>query len=267
MTGTVHSGANPRGPVFALVAPTYNNASTLMPVIRSAEGLGLPIIVVNDGSTDSTADILAAWERDPRGGGVRRVLHHPRNRGKADAMRAGFAEAIRIGCSHAATVDTDGQHDLADVPALLTVARDCPRAIVVGVRPLDSDVYPLRSRLGRMISNRMVRLESGVRVRDSQCGLRVYPIASTIGLECVADRYGFETEILSRAAWAGIPVLEAPIRCIYAVPGGRVSHFKPVRDSLAACAMHARLLTESFERQHATTEPGGVPEYHRTSSP
>src|SRR5688572_3570429 len=96
---------DPFNPV--VVAPTYDNARTLGDVVRGVAALGLPIIVVNDGSTDSTPELLAGLGRDP---GVT-VLTHPRNRGKAAALCTGFAAAAEAGFTHAISIDTDGQHD------------------------------------------------------------------------------------------------------------------------------------------------------------
>jgi len=238
-----------RVPSFVVIAPTFNNAGTLEAVLRSVEGLGFALIVVNDGSTDATSKALEAWCGERGTGENRNVIHHDHNRGKADALRTGFAEAARLGFSHAITIDTDGQHDAADLVKLVAMAKSNPAAMVVGARPTDGGAYPIKSRVGRSISNALVRAESGARVSDSQCGMRVYPLASTRTLACAAGRYGFETEILARAAWAGIALIEAPIRCIYHVAGGRVSHFRPVRDSMSAIAMHARLLLASIGKR------------------
>ncbi|MGN6507104.1 MAG: DUF2062 domain-containing protein [Tepidisphaeraceae bacterium] len=226
----------------ALVAPTFNNAQTLAHVLSDADSLGLPIIVVNDGSTDPTADILGDWLKR-EADFPRRVAQFEHNRGKAAALQEGFAVARRLGYTHALTLDTDGQHAIEDAATLLRQARAEPAALIIGHRPIAAHDYPPLSRLGRRFSNLLVRLESGLIVGDSQSGLRVYPLAPLERLRAGANRYGFETEILTRAAWAGVPVRETPIRCIYQTDGRRVSHFHPVKDSLRALRMHALLLT------------------------
>ena len=222
-----------------VVAPTYNNATTLATVLAELADLDLPIVVVDDGSTDATAPLLAAWAaRDPA---ARTVLAHPRNRGKAAALRTAFAHAVATH-THAVTIDTDGQLFPADVPPLLDLARDRPNALVLGARNARAAGYPLRSRLGRWASNRLVWIECGQAVADSQCGLRVYPLAFVTVARCGAERFGFETEIITRATWAGLPVAQVPVACRYFPPGQRVSHFRPTVDSLRAMAMHARLI-------------------------
>lgn len=232
--------ANPR---FLVVAPTYNNASTLMDVVHAIEAMGLPVLIVNDGSTDETATLLKGWAEPIRG---RHVISYEANQGKAAALRRGFAEAQRLGFTHAATIDTDSQHDPADLHGLLALARENINAIVVGVRSISTDNYPAKSRVGRRVSNLLVRLLGGIRVDDSQCGLRVYPLAELAQLHTRAGRYAFETEVLIRAGWANMKVVQVPIRCIYFDGNRRVSHFKPWRDSISASLMHMKLIARSL---------------------
>ncbi|MDB5297303.1 MAG: putative glycosyltransferase, partial [Phycisphaerales bacterium] len=224
-----------------VVAPTYNNAGTLAGVLRRVDALGVPVVVVDDGSTDETAAVLADWLTWPRGHASRAVAH-PRNRGKAAAMRTGFDLARSLGHTHAVTIDTDGQLDPADVPAALAAAAADPAAFVLGTRDATAADYPFRSRLGRRASNLLVRMECGLRVSDSQCGLRVYPLAAAALFAAKARRYGFETEVIVRAGWAGLRVAEVPVRCTYFEGTRRVSHFRPWRDSVRAFGMHARLV-------------------------
>jgi uncharacterized protein (DUF2062 family) len=220
-----------------VVAPTYNNVATLGDILRRIAALGLPVIAVDDGSTDGTTELLA----NP-GIPAATVVTHPRNRGKAAALRSGFAAAAAAGFTHAVTIDTDGQLDPEEIPALLDAARAAPHALIVGCRNETADDYPARSRLGRRASNLLVRLESGARVDDSQCGFRVYPLGLLRAVRCRAGRYGFETEIITRAAWAGCPIEHVTVTCRYLPPGQRVSHFRPFLDSLRSARMHVYLL-------------------------
>ncbi|CAN5826498.1 hypothetical protein BH11PLA1_BH11PLA1_00900 [soil metagenome] len=227
---------------LVIIAPTFNHAATLAPVLEAVAALGHPLIAVDDGATDATAEVL--HELSARLKSQLTILRHPTNQGKAAALRTGFAAARARGCTHAATIDTDGQHDPSDLGALIAASVAYARALVVGVRgaQICGDGGPLASRAGRAVSNVLVRLEAGVRTGDTQSGMRVYPLAADLERHVRARRFGFETEIIARCGWGGTPVVDFPIRSIYAVPGGRVSHFCLVRDSLRAVAMHARLL-------------------------
>jgi glycosyltransferase involved in cell wall biosynthesis len=223
-----------------ILTPTYNNARTLSAVLESLAALSLPVLVVNDGSTDTTCVILQEWR------GRETVIHHDFNRGKGAALRTGFAAAHAAGFTHALTFDTDGQHNAADVPALLDLARANPDAMIIGARDRTIENYPAKNRLGRSLSNLGVRLESGARVTDCQSGLRVYPLAVATTIPISTDRFGFEVEIITRFAWAGYPILESPIRCTYEKGPDRVSHFRPGMDTWRALKLHARLLALSI---------------------
>lgn len=247
--------------VPVVVAPTYNNARTLPDILAGLEALGLPVIVVNDGSTDDTAQLLQAWHETTTGA-PRHALAHSHNRGKAAALRTAFAHAISLGFTHAVTIDTDGQLAPSDVRPLLERARRRTSALVIGVRDASGAGYPARSRIGRSISNRLVWIESGVRVADSQCGLRVYPLDFVASVSCRSEHFGFETEIITRAGWVGVAVRGEPVSCRYLPPGERVSHFKPWLDTLRAARMHVRLIAGAlhpFPRAVAVAPAPAVP--------
>ena len=265
LTSTLHCLKQTDAPRVAdafrpvVVAPTFDNAATLIDVLNGLAALDLEVLVVDDGSTDGTARLLREWAA---GGDDRTVLTHPVNRGKAAALSTAFKAAARVGCTHAVTIDTDGQLSPDDVPRLIDAARLRPGAFVLGVRDIHADDYPARSRIGRIISNRLVWLESNARVRDSQCGLRVYPLASIPLERCGASHYGFETEVITRAIWAGLPLVQLPVGCRYFPATLRVSHFRPRLDSLRAVRLHVRLLAAAMIPMSAPRrqrDPGRFP--------
>lgn len=233
----------------AIVAPTYNNAGTLLAVLRQVAALNLPMIVVNDGSTDATVEILQSLTDELHTGSPLpaavlplHVLRHQFNRGKAAALATGFAYADRSSFTHVVTIDTDGQHDAQQIPALLEAAARHPAALILGTRDPHSAGYPFASRFGRWFSNSLIRLESGINVRDSQCGLRVYPLELIARVPCRCGHFSFETEILTRCGWAHAQVIQTPVSCVYFPRETRVSHFRPVRDSARSLGMHSGLL-------------------------
>ncbi len=171
---------------------------------------------------------------------------HPENRGKAAALRTGFARAINAGFTHALTIDSDGQLQPEEIPSLIDAATQSPNAFVLGVRDDQAPDYPSRSRVGRRVSNMMVRLESDGHVADSQCGLRVYPLSLMTFLSCRAERFAFETEVLTRAAWAGCPFVEVPVSCQYPKEAAQVSHFRPWLDSWRSVGMHLVLVIRAL---------------------
>jgi len=239
-----------------VVCPTYNNAGTPMDVLARVEAQELPIFVVNDGSTDDTPRLLEQWLSAEHALPVQ-VLRHEVNRGKAQALQTGFAAALAQGYTHAITLDTDGQHDPEDLPKLVDASREKPYALVLGWRDEAIEGYPMRSQLGRRLSNLCIRLECGARVRDSQTGFRVYPLALIEAVSCRSGHFGFESEIITRAAWAGCPIEQVPVNSRYFRAEQRVSHFRPVLDSARAVGMHLRLmLRELAPIPHRVRWPG-----------
>lgn len=232
-----------------VIAPTYNNAATLAEVIARVVGMGLPALVVNDGSTDRTAEVLATLAQTYREPQLR-VITHGQNRGKAAALMTGFTEATRIGgYTHGVTIDTDGQLEPEEARRLLERAENYPRGLILGVRDLSTPDYPPKNKMGRWFSNLAIRLECGVRVTDSQCGFRVYPLELIRVAGCKTGHFSFEAEVLTRAAWAGYEIVEERVSCRYLPQEQRVSHFKPWRDTFRGLGLHGGLLLESLYRR------------------
>lgn len=223
-----------------LLIPCYNHAGQLAAVLGRLAEFKLPCLLVDDGSEPVAAaalDALAArypWVS---------LLRHSHNQGKGGAVMTGLRRAHELGFSHALQVDADGQHDLTDLPALLAEARQHPAALVSG-RPLYDDSVPKGRLYGRYITHVWVWIETlSFAIKDSMCGFRVYPLASTCALlERVAlgRRMDFDTEVMVRLHWAGVPMRFVPTRVIYPVDGR--SHFRLFRDNLDISWMHTRLV-------------------------
>ncbi|MCL2458747.1 MAG: glycosyltransferase family 2 protein [Desulfobulbus sp.] len=225
----------------AIVIPAYNHGTRIAAVIAAARPLGLPIFVVDDASTDETAAVLAAQEEIT-------VLRHPVNQGKGAALLTGFAAAAST-CDWALTIDADGQHDPADGQALLAVARQGGRVLVVGKREgMSGGHVPWTSRFGRGFSNFWVWVSGGPWIADSQSGFRLYPLPETLTLGVAARRYQFEVEVLVRARRRGIATIEAPVSVVYQPRGVRVSHFRPWRDFFRNSTTFCRLICSRLFR-------------------
>jgi glycosyltransferase involved in cell wall biosynthesis len=209
---------------YCVVIPTYNNRATVADVVRRALGVAETVIVVDDGCTDGTPELLA---------GLPVVLvRHKKNRGKGVALRTGFAKAFELGYTHALTIDSDAQHYPEEAPKLMDASRREPDAIVIGVRDMSGVNVPAASTLGRKLSNFWMRLATGVEAHDTQSGFRVYPLRHVTRVSCFSRRFTFECELLVRAAWGNCPVVSVPIRVHYAPKGERVSHFNPLWDNV-----------------------------------
>ena len=237
----------PQAISYAVIIPVYNHGGTLAKVIDDvlAKLPEATVFVINDGSTDSTTAVLQNLETKYPSGSTNpmRILHHRHNQGKGAALLTGFAAAHDAGCTHAITIDSDGQHLVSDIFRLMQISQLFPDDLIIGDRQMDFADVPRRSKRGRDMSRFWMLLQTGQDVPDTQCGLRIYPLKHTLTLTHIFRRFDFETETLVRHAWAGLQVRSAPITCIYFTAENRITHFRPVRDTLRGVRLNVMLTT------------------------
>lgn len=229
-----HPARPPSPPSPAVLIPTKDNAGSIADVVRRAVGHGLPVYVVDDGSSDRSGEL--ALEQGAT------VVTHPVNRGKGAALLTGMRVAADAGHTHVICLDADGQHDPADIPVFAEAIWREPEALYAGVRDLST--APGISRFGRAFSNFWIWVETGWRVGDSQCGLRSYPLRSVLGLDLGGSRYDLEVEVLTLALWEGIPVRDLPCRVYYPPKHERITSFRPLVDNARITWMNILLLAE-----------------------
>jgi glycosyltransferase involved in cell wall biosynthesis len=223
-------------PDSCAIVPAYRAAETVGAVVDDlTRTLGVPVFVVDDGSADDTGAVAKSR------GAI--VVRHAQNRGKGAALRTGLMEAARAGFRVAVTVDADGQHPAASARTVLA-ASDDPGALVLGVRNLVRDGAPASNRFGNAVSNFFLSLFSGRALRDTQCGLRRYPVQETLALEVQSDGYAFEGEVVLRAIAAKIPLVEVEIAAIYPPEQERKSHFRRFVDPTRIVGRVARTAFE-----------------------
>lgn len=225
-------------PRICVVIPVYNHGLTVQSVVRGAK-TALPVIVVDDGSTDATPTALAA-ERDIT------VVTLPHNQGKAAALRTGFARAQELGFTHAIAIDADGQHSTNALADFAAACRRQPEAFIIGVRDFKKAGAPMARRASNALSTFWFKFETGVRLADTQCGYRCYPLAELQPLRVKSDRYAYELEIMVKAAWAGVPLVALPVEADYAAPTSRLSHFRPWGDMAGISWLHSKLSMQAF---------------------
>lgn len=205
-----------------VLIPTYNNEKTLRRVLDKTLTITNEIIVINDGSTDSTAEILKEFSPI-------KAIHLPKNQGKGMALRTGFKEALKLGFDYVITIDSDGQHFPEDIPVFLEEIQKNGEALLIGDRNMEQDGIPGKSSFGNRFSNFWYRFETGIKLQDTQSGFRLYPIRRMKNLKFFTRKFEFEIEVIVKAAWAGIPVKNVPIQVLYD-ESERVSHFRPFKD-------------------------------------
>ena len=218
----------------AALIPSYQCAATIAAVAADARPHVELVLVVDDGSSDGTAERARAAGAE--------VVRHEQNRGKGAALVTGMRHLATRHFSHAVTMDGDGQHLGSEIPRLLAVARAEPTAIVIGTRTIGSQAVAAVNLLGNRVANLAVRLAAGTRVGDTQSGFRVYPLALVLALPVDGDRFEYETTVIIRAVRTGIPVRTIPVGVYYPPIAERRTHYRKVADTLRIIRAVAPLL-------------------------
>lgn len=222
-----------------VLVPTYNNEKTVGQVVRDVLEYTDQVIVVNDGATDTTPQILQQFSQ------IDLVSYLP-NRGKGYALRQGFKRAVEAGYDYAITIDSDGQHFAADLPKFMHALEQHPRAVVIGARNMDQASVPGKSSFGNKFSNFWFWVETGLKRNDTQSGYRLYPVRALQGISFITRKFEFEIEVLVRASWRGIEMAEVPVKVFYASGDERVSHFRPFKDFTRISILNTVLVTIAF---------------------
>jgi glycosyltransferase involved in cell wall biosynthesis len=227
-------------PHVSAVIPVYNHEHAVCAVAAALRAHGLPVVLVDDGSTASCRRVLERLSAETGA----RLVRLPVNGGKGAAVIAGLREARALGYTHALQVDADGQHNLADVPKFLEAARLEPGAVICG-RPLFDASIPAVRFLSRYITHALVWLQtlSFSAVRDSMCGFRLYPLNSVLEVvdrDGVGRRMDFDVELLVKLVWRGRALRWIDTRVSYPTDG--ISHFRMLYDNLRLAGMHVRLV-------------------------
>ena len=222
-----------------VLIPTYNNAGTIAKVIADVKEYSADIIVVNDGSTDDTKNILASIENI-------KVIDYPNNKGKGYALKLGLQKAYEWGYRYAITIDSDGQHYADDIPTFLDKIEEKPDSLLIGARNLAADNMPSRNTFANKFSNFWYKVETGKTLSDTQSGYRLYPLEKLQNIHFITRRYEFEVEIIVRAAWRGVNVENIPIKVYYPPVEERVSHFRPLQDFTRISILNTVLVLYAF---------------------
>ncbi|PID88459.1 MAG: glycosyltransferase [Bacteroidia bacterium] len=222
-----------------VIIPTFNNARFLTGVLDQVLVYTSNIIVVNDGSTDNTQEILANYSEV-------KTLAYTKNRGKGYALRKGLLLAEQEGFDFAISMDSDGQHSASDLPSFLQKDFLDKRSIVIGVRNMKDAGQKKSSGFANWFSNFWFCVETGIKHQDTQSGFRLYPLHRVNQLSYFSDKYEFEVEVIVRNAWRGLDVKSVPINVHYAEAEEYVSHFRPGKDFLRISLLNTILVLCAF---------------------
>ena len=233
----------------AILIPALNEELAIRRVIQSALAVLPDVIVVDDGSTDRTAEIATEL-------GVI-LIRHATPLGKGESLRDGFREALRLGFDAVVAMDGDGQHDAADIPRMLAAARKYPDSLVIGARIRTRENQPNARRRANAVADWGISWGCGIPIADTQSGQRYYPKAAMQLVDLPAQGFVFEAAILIAAVRElGLGVVSIPIETRYSSEF-RLSHFRPVYDITMitlytiARVIHYRDIVASYRRSHS----------------
>ena len=226
-----------------VIVPTYNNNGTIAAVIEDLKKYASDIMVVNDGSTDNTAEILSNIQDI-------QVESYPKNQGKGYALKYGLTLAYQRGYRYAITIDADGQHFADDLPVFIEHIEQKPDSRLIGARNLNADNMPGKNTFANRFSNFWYKVETGQTLSDTQSGYRLYPLGKIQNIHFFTSRYEFEVEIIVRAAWRGVNVENIPIKVYYPPVEERVSHFRPFKDFFRISILNTVLVLIAFLFYH-----------------
>jgi glycosyltransferase involved in cell wall biosynthesis len=231
-----------RANVAALI-PCYFEEKRIRDVARRAHLQLDTVLVVDDGSTDST-------ESEARAAGVE-VVRHTVNQGKGAAIKTGLKDlAARTGVEYILILDGDGQHSPEEIPRFLEEANRSHAAMLVGNRMADTKTMPfVRKMTNRFMSWQISRV-CGRNVPDSQCGFRMIRRDLAPALAAIeTTKFDFETEMLVVASRKGCEISAVPVSTIY---GDEVSKIHPVRDTIRFFQMMERFKRERAKARSAS---------------
>ena len=223
-----------------VIIPTYNNHKTIQSVIDIVLVHTKNIIIVNDGSTDTTPQILKKYTNLI-------LIHLSKNKGKGNALRIGFKFAEKLKYKFAITIDSDGQHFPQDIPVFIDALENeiDKNILLIGARNMNQESIPKKSSFGNKFSNFWFWIETGINLQDTQSGFRLYPLLAMKDISFKTTKFEFEIEVIVKAAWKGIQVKNVPI-CVLYDQDNHVSHFRPLEDFTRISILNTWLVILTF---------------------
>ena len=221
-----------------IVIPTYNNCKTIKRVIDGVieYGLGYDIIIVNDGSTDETAQLLESYKNKAT------IITNAVNSGKGISLRKAFAKAWEMGFQNAITIDSDGQHYPEDIHLFIAAATENPGALIMGSRNMEQEGVPGKSSFGNKFSNFWFKVETGITLPDTQTGFRLYPLEPISKIKLFTTKFETEIEVIVKLAWKKVTFVPIKINVLYDAEE-RVTHFRPFKDFTRISILNTYLVT------------------------
>jgi glycosyltransferase involved in cell wall biosynthesis len=191
---------------YLVIIPAFNEARNLSSVVEGALALTKDVLVINDGSTDATGEILKTLK-------VKTIQQ--RHLGKGGALKTGFKYACKNNYDWVITIDGDGQHDFREIPRFVEKMAANGTDVIVGSRMTDTKKMPFMRLMANRFMSRLLSSRIGQSVPDTQCGFRAINCRVIQGITLETSHYDTESEILIKAAKAGFNISSVPVSTIY----------------------------------------------------
>lgn len=216
-----------------IIIPAYNAEKTIAVVAEEALDSGLPVLIVDDGSTDGTLRQIRDLPLN--------TISHRQNQGKGAALKTGFGWSLMHGFEGIVTIDADGQHDVSAVGTLVKKARDGNFDILIASRFAQFEQMAGLRRFWNRFGVWCMKKRTGFEINDSQSGFRYYSGRLLRSVNLISAGYDLEMEILMKAWRGGFRIGSVPIAARVA-DGRATSHYRPVRDTWNICMTFLRYM-------------------------
>lgn len=212
----------------AILIPAYNEGKYIKDVILECRRYGNDIIVVNDGSTDNTGEVLKSFS-DLSGPKVI-LIEHETNKGKGEALKTGFQCALENDYCGVVTIDADGQHKVSEIADFLNTVETNNPDVIVGSRLKNTEGMPFIRLATNKFTSWLVSAVAGKKISDVQSGFRYLGHGVLKNIKLETKNFDTESEILLKASWMNYKIINIPISTIY--HKDFVSHVNPVKDTV-----------------------------------
>lgn len=213
---------------IAILIPAYNEENYIEGVIKDCSKYNLDMIIIDDGSSDSTAEKVSSLI--PGFGSRLKLIIHPQNKGKGQALITGFDHVVKNGYKGVITLDADGQHDTGEIPDFLeTVSSEDPD-VIIGDRLGNTKGMPFIRLATNVFTSWIIARIAGTKVSDVQSGYRYLKSEALERLELKTSNFDTEPEMIMRAGWHKMKIMNVPIKTIY--HEDFTSYVNPVKDTI-----------------------------------
>jgi len=213
---------------IAIMIPAFNEQEHIESVIKDCSSCGMDIVVIDDGSSDSTVDKVSGLV--PGMKGQLKLIEHKVNKGKGQALITGFDYIVRKGYKGVIAMDADGQHDTGEISGFIEAVKKQDPDVIIGSRLGNTEGMPFVRLATNVFTSWIIASIAGIKVSDVQSGYRYLKTEALKKIKLKTSNFDTEPEIILRAGWHGMKVINIPIKTIY--HENFTSYVNPVKDTI-----------------------------------